>query len=109
LWFWKIEQETIKKESFKILSLNLVEVTVPFGWCDVEYPKDQEGQIIDSEKPKLIKNSLIVALDKKKKKYVEIEAYANHLIQANKQKLLQIYHVREVRVKIHYVLYPQLV
>jgi hypothetical protein len=31
LWFWKFETETIKRESFKILSLNLIEVSFPYG------------------------------------------------------------------------------
>jgi hypothetical protein len=44
LWYYKIDDKVIKNETIKVLQLNLVEVTVPDGYANVEFGKTKLGK-----------------------------------------------------------------
>jgi Pyruvate/2-oxoacid:ferredoxin oxidoreductase gamma subunit len=68
----------IKKESTKILTLNLVEVTVLFGWTEIEFEKYEDGIINEAAKPRIEKNSLKFASEKKEVEKIETRNYEEY-------------------------------
>jgi hypothetical protein len=107
LWFWKTENCIIKKETFPILTLNLVEVTIPFGLADVEFEK-ANGQIIESSPPNIVNSSLVNARRRKEVKYHKIEEYTKHMINQERDRLKLTYKVADIQVKIWYVVVSSL-
>jgi hypothetical protein len=49
--------------------MNLVEVTIPYGYANVEFENTEEGEVDEASKIKFKKNSLEIALNKKREKY----------------------------------------
>jgi hypothetical protein len=96
IWFYKLEDRTKNKEKQKVLSLNLVEVTVPFGYAQAEFFKTPNDEIDEAKKPNIIVNSLSKALQRKSQKYFTINRFAQHLIDTKNDKLLNMFHVSDV-------------
>jgi hypothetical protein len=64
--------------------LNLVEVTVPFGYATEDFPRMLNGDTNEAEIPTINYSSLNKALERKKEKYGEIKASAESFLEYTK-------------------------
>jgi hypothetical protein len=53
-------------------------VTVPFGWAEIEFEKNEDGIINEAAKPRIVKNSLKFASEKKEAEKIETRNYAEY-------------------------------
>jgi hypothetical protein len=108
LWYYKVD-DVIKKDNLeKVLTLNLVEVTVPFGYATVNFTRTEEGDINDSKMPITNYNSLVEAKRRKEKKYKLIKEEAEKFLGGYDEELKKTFDVSKIRVETHFVIVSSL-
>jgi hypothetical protein len=83
LWFWRVETTNQDNIERRCLTLNLIEVTVPWGSGKYEWKKDEDNQELLYELGNVENDTLSIARQRKEQKYAVIEEHGRKLIEKN--------------------------
>jgi hypothetical protein len=108
LWYYEMEDRRVNKKVEKVLALNLIEVTVPFGVGCIDWKFDEQDRPLLYEEGKYKTNTLESAKERKREKYEGIKYMANQLLTSNFEKLKTTYNIDKVEVIVKFIVVSSL-
>jgi hypothetical protein len=91
-----------------VLTLNLVEVTVPFGYVTVNFTRKEAGELDNSKMPTTNYSSLVEAKSRKEEKYKLITEEAERFLGRYDEELKKTFNISKIREETHFVVVSSL-
>jgi hypothetical protein len=108
LWFYQLSNKSQNKVISKVLTLHLVEATVPFGIGSIDFQRNEEKEEDLYNDYILRRNTLKDSKHRKEQKYQLIEAKARDLLRKNDAELRRNFHYDRAEVVTHYIVVSSL-